>query len=76
MPPYTPRPMLPSPCRQICQLDDDHRCIGCARTRGEIAEWGSASLVRQAEILENVQTRRDAASLLVAPPDLSGRPAS
>ena len=30
-----------SPCTGVCTLDDDDRCIGCARTLDEIAAWGS-----------------------------------
>ncbi len=28
-----------SPCVQICQLSPEDVCIGCGRTRGEIARW-------------------------------------
>lgn len=28
-----------SPCIQICKLDGQNICIGCHRTRGEIARW-------------------------------------
>ena len=30
-----------SPCVGVCQLDAHDRCIGCARSRAEIAAWGS-----------------------------------
>jgi len=28
-----------SPCVGVCQLDAHDRCIGCARSRAEIAAW-------------------------------------
>lgn len=33
-----PRPVS-SPCVRICKLNDDGTCIGCGRTRLEIAAW-------------------------------------
>ena len=30
-----------SPCVGVCQLDAHDRCVGCARSRAEIAAWGS-----------------------------------
>jgi predicted Fe-S protein YdhL (DUF1289 family) len=30
-----------SPCVGVCQLDAHDRCLGCARSRAEIAAWGS-----------------------------------
>ena len=33
-----------TPCKSICQIDTDSRvCIGCGRTREEIALWSSYS---------------------------------
>jgi predicted Fe-S protein YdhL (DUF1289 family) len=33
--------MLASPCIGLCRIDDNSGlCVGCARTRGEIAAWG------------------------------------
>lgn len=57
---YPRRSALPSPCRQICQLDDHDVCIGCARTRNEIGEWSQASIDRQAEILKSAAQRAGA----------------
>ena len=28
-----------SPCIKVCQLDLQDRCLGCGRTRAEIARW-------------------------------------
>jgi|HubBroStandDraft_2_1064218.scaffolds.fasta_scaffold185152_2 predicted Fe-S protein YdhL (DUF1289 family) len=30
---------IPSPCIQVCKLDDGDVCLGCHRTRDEIARW-------------------------------------
>lgn len=30
---------ISSPCMNICQLDSQDVCIGCLRTRDEIARW-------------------------------------
>ena len=30
-----------SPCVGVCQLDSRDRCLGCARSRAEIAAWSS-----------------------------------
>lgn len=32
--------VVPSPCVNICALDDDDVCTGCFRTGKEITEWG------------------------------------
>jgi predicted Fe-S protein YdhL (DUF1289 family) len=29
----------PSPCNHVCRLDDQNVCLGCLRTRAEIARW-------------------------------------
>ena len=51
--------VVDSPCIGICELDyDADICIGCFRTRAEVAAWGSASIKMKQEILEKVQNRR------------------
>ncbi|WP_256478416.1 DUF1289 domain-containing protein [Notoacmeibacter sp. MSK16QG-6] len=36
------KPSPLSPCNRICTLDDKaHMCIGCGRTRSEIANWSA-----------------------------------
>ncbi|MBK7163160.1 MAG: DUF1289 domain-containing protein [Sphingomonadales bacterium] len=48
----------PSPCKAICTLDRSASvCIGCGRTLGEIAEWGSATASRQHEIVRRSSAR-------------------
>ncbi|MBZ0152950.1 MAG: DUF1289 domain-containing protein, partial [Planctomycetes bacterium] len=35
--PRVPPPL--SPCLRICRLDERDECVGCRRTRDEIAAW-------------------------------------
>ena len=35
--------MMPSPCIDICQLNNNGICIGCGRTKQEIADWPYAT---------------------------------
>jgi uncharacterized protein len=34
---------IPSPCIDICTLDDRNVCVGCGRHIDEIAAWGAAA---------------------------------
>lgn len=31
--------LIPNPCKSICKLNDNNICIGCYRTKEEVAEW-------------------------------------
>jgi predicted Fe-S protein YdhL (DUF1289 family) len=42
-----PRVSVPSPCRDVCRLDEANVCIGCGRTAGEIQEWPRATNARR-----------------------------
>lgn len=35
--------MVQSPCNKICTLNSDNVCIGCGRSRAEIASWSQLS---------------------------------
>jgi len=50
--------MVDSPCVKICELDRDDVCVGCGRTRGEIAGWTSMSEAQKAEIVERARKRK------------------
>lgn len=51
-----------SPCIGVCVMDaHSGLCRGCARTLGEIAEWGMASEVRRQAIWQAIALRRAAA---------------
>jgi len=44
---------LPSPCVSICQMDpQDGVCLGCYRTRAEIAAWRSMDQDDQLVLLD------------------------
>ena len=50
-----------SPCVGICQLDlVAALCIGCFRTRDEVAVWGAASDDVKRDILAKTRERRAA----------------
>ena len=50
---------LPSPCISICQIDPETgNCLGCYRSRREIARWPAMSTDEQAELLQELKQRR------------------
>ncbi|MDX1974421.1 MAG: DUF1289 domain-containing protein [Rickettsiales bacterium] len=51
--------VVPSPCISVCTLDDiTDICIGCYRTRQEIADWPAASDAARLAIVERCQARK------------------
>ncbi|HTX23305.1 MAG TPA: DUF1289 domain-containing protein [Steroidobacteraceae bacterium] len=46
-----------SPCTRVCRLGAEDFCIGCGRTRGEIAEWLNASSERRVTIRQAAANR-------------------
>jgi predicted Fe-S protein YdhL (DUF1289 family) len=52
--------MVDSPCVKICDLDRDDVCVGCGRTRAEIAGWTSMSESQKAEVVERAKERKRA----------------
>ena len=50
---------VPSPCISVCQMDAlDGMCVGCYRTRAEIAAWGSMDQGDQILLLDILRDRR------------------
>lgn len=50
---------LPSPCISICQIDSGGEyCLGCYRTRAEIASWSRLSVNEQKHLITLLQERR------------------
>jgi uncharacterized protein len=50
---------LPSPCVSICQMDQqDGVCLGCYRTRAEIAAWRSMDQDDQLVLLDILRDRK------------------
>ena len=57
-PPTSPQPPL-SPCIHVCLLDAGRRqCIGCHRTREEIAGWWCFSDDEKRAVLDQLPARR------------------
>ena len=53
---------LVSPCISVCQMDAEKGlCLGCYRTREEIAAWLGMSADEQSVLLSKLKTRRTAA---------------
>ncbi|MBC2606597.1 DUF1289 domain-containing protein [Pelagicoccus albus] len=49
---------VPSPCIRVCTLSKDGRlCLGCGRTREEIASWLSADQSTRLQIVEQARKR-------------------
>jgi len=57
----SPRVSVPSPCRDLCQLDQAGVCIGCGRTVAEITEWTRADSERRLQIRAAARTRLEQA---------------
>ena len=54
---------LVSPCISVCQMDvEKGLCLGCYRTRGEIAAWPGMSADEQGVLLSELRARRAAAT--------------
>ena len=54
---------LLSPCVSVCQMDpQDGVCLGCYRTRAEIAAWRSMDQDDQSALLEILHDRRATAT--------------
>jgi len=51
-------PGVPSPCINVCRLDAADVCVGCLRTRAEIAAWRALSDAQKQAVLERVRAAR------------------
>jgi uncharacterized protein len=49
---------IPSPCTQVCRLDNRNICIGCFRTGDEIARWMQMTENEKSRVLANLAERR------------------
>jgi predicted Fe-S protein YdhL (DUF1289 family) len=49
---------ISSPCNGICQLDDADVCLGCFRSRDEIARWTRMTANEQFTAIIAVKARR------------------
>ena len=48
----------PSPCIDVCKLNEQNVCIGCKRTIDEIARWSSMTADEQRRVLHELPKRR------------------
>lgn len=67
-PPLTDTPTAPaapiaSPCVNICRIDADGLCVGCARTLAEITRWPTATETWRATVVASLPARRTATAL-------------
>ena len=44
-----------SPCVNVCRLDTSDVCVGCRRTRAEIAAWRDMSDAQRRQVLERLR---------------------
>ena len=49
---------ISSPCVRICKLDGREVCIGCLRTRDEIARWMEMSEAERIAAIVALEMRR------------------
>ena len=49
---------VPSPCVNVCELDEAGVCMGCLRTTAEIAAWPGMDEVARSGLLEELERRR------------------
>jgi uncharacterized protein len=50
---------MESPCVNICQLDHRDICLGCLRTRDEIARWLRMTDSERSAVIAALGQRRD-----------------
>ena len=55
----TPATPVASPCNNVCRIDEASGwCLGCQRSLGEIAAWGTASDDERRAVLAELPARR------------------
>ena len=48
-----------TPCIKVCKLDlQTGRCLGCGRTRGEIAAWTSVTAAERRAVMARLAAER------------------
>ena len=53
----------PSPCIKVCQLDGADYCVGCLRSRTEIAAWSAMTPAEQWQVIGAVRQRQSLRSM-------------
>jgi predicted Fe-S protein YdhL (DUF1289 family) len=49
--------VIPSPCIDICRLNNNGICIGCGRTKQEITDWLASTDKERVAIYEKATVR-------------------
>ncbi|MBZ9783261.1 DUF1289 domain-containing protein [Pseudomonas sp. REP124] len=57
-------PAVPSPCCNVCRLDEQKVCTGCFRHVEDIREWRSADDERRRVICQQAKERKSIATSL------------
>lgn len=52
------QPAIPSPCTGVCMLDGEGLCLGCHRSRDEIARWSGLADAERRRLMEQELPRR------------------
>jgi len=47
---------MTSPCNKTCRLRNDH-CVGCKRTRQEIAQWSRMNETDRKKVIKQLEER-------------------
>lgn len=48
--------LVPNPCKSICKLNKDNVCIGCKRTKEEIASWPKLTNEQRKVIVDRISS--------------------
>jgi len=46
---------IETPCVGVCEIDEEGICIGCDRTREEIANWSKLTNAERQEIIDDIE---------------------
>jgi predicted Fe-S protein YdhL (DUF1289 family) len=48
--------LIPNPCKSICRLNEQGICVGCRRTREEIASWSKLTNEQKQVIVKRISS--------------------
>lgn len=58
-PAFNAEPEVKSPCVSLCVLSEQQVCLGCGRSRDEVAAWSRASVDEQRQVCERAKARME-----------------
>ena len=50
---------IASPCKLICQYDEDGLCVGCRRNKEEIMNWIIYTDKQKLDVYKNIKARKE-----------------